>query len=92
MISSPMDRGARVQGRSKCDMAPEVAGTVTITRGSNNIKVKFDGGESDLILDPGVPVTAIVPIERDVVKPGAKVRVQGTKTVDESVINRITLQ
>ena len=51
-----------------------------------------EGGESELILDPGVPVTAIVPIERDVVKPGAKVRLQGTKTGDETVINRITLQ
>ena len=63
-----------------------------IINGSNNIRVKFDGGESELILDPGVPVTAIVPIERDAVKPGAKVRVQGTKTGDESMINRITLQ
>ncbi len=63
-----------------------------VINGSNNIKVKFDGGESELILDPGVPVTAIVPVERDAVKPGAKVRVQGTKTGDESVINRITLQ
>ena len=63
-----------------------------IVNGSNNIKVKFDGGESELILDPGVPVTAIVPIEREMVKPGAKVRVQGTKTGDEAVINRITLQ
>ena len=63
-----------------------------IVNGSNNIKVKFDGGESELILDPGVPVTAIVPVEREQVKPGAKVRVQGTKTGDEAVINRITVQ
>jgi len=63
-----------------------------IVNGSNNIKVKFDGGESELVLDPGVPVIAIVPVERDAIKPGAKVRVQGAKTGEESVINRITLQ
>jgi len=63
-----------------------------IINGSNNVRVKFDGGESELILDPGVPVTAIVPIERDAVKPGAKVRLQGTKTGEETLINRITLQ
>ena len=78
-------------GRNQTMTNATVTGAA-IVNGSNNIKVKFDGGASELILDPGVPVTAIVPIERDVVKPGAKVRLQGTKTGDETVINRITLQ
>jgi len=68
-----------------------VSGAV-IVGGSNNIKVKFQGGESELILDPGVPVTAIVPVDKSLVKAGAKVRVQGVKTPDGALINRITLR
>ena len=68
-----------------------VTGTV-IVGGSNTIKVKFPGGESELIVSPGVPLTAIVPADRELVKPGARVRVQGTKTADGAVVNRITLQ
>ena len=68
-----------------------VTGTA-IVGGSNNMKVKFPGGESDLILDPGVPVFAITPIDKGMVKAGAKVRVQGVKTADGAVANRITLQ
>jgi hypothetical protein len=68
-----------------------VTGTV-IVGGSNTIKVKFAGGESELILEPGVPVTAIVAADRALVKPGARVRVQGAKTADGAVVNRITLQ
>jgi len=68
-----------------------VTGTA-IVGGNNTIKVKFQGGESELIVSPGVPVTAIVPADRALVKPGARVRVQGTKTADGAVVNRITLQ
>ncbi len=68
-----------------------VTGTA-IAGGSNTVKVKFAGGESELIVGPEVPVTAIVPAERSSVKPGAKVRVQGPKTADGAVANRITLQ
>jgi hypothetical protein len=68
-----------------------VTGTA-IVGGSNNIKVKYKEGESELILDPGVPVTAIVPADKGMVKPGAKVRVQGVKTAEGAVANRITLQ
>ena len=68
-----------------------VTGTA-IVGGSNNMKVKFPGGESELILDPGVPVFAITPIDKGMVKAGAKVRVQGVKTADGAVANRITLQ
>jgi hypothetical protein len=68
-----------------------VTGTA-IVGGSNNMKVKFPGGESDLILDPGVPVIKIEPADKGLVKTGAKVRVQGLKTAEGSVINRITLQ
>jgi len=68
-----------------------VTGTA-IVGGSNNIKVQYKGGESELILDPGVPVTAIVPADKGMVKAGAKVRVQGVKTAEGAVANRITLQ
>ena len=69
----------------------EVTVAVTVG-GSNNIKVQYKGGESELILDPGVPVTAIVPADKGTVKAGAKVRVQGVKTAEGACANRITLQ
>ena len=68
-----------------------VTGTA-IVGGSNNIRVKFAGGESELVLDPGVPVIAIVPADRSLVKAGTKVRVQGVKTAEGVLINRITLR
>ena len=68
-----------------------VTGTA-IVGGSNTVKVKFAGGESELIVGPEVPVTAIVAADRGSVKPGVKVRVQGAKTADGSVANRVTLQ
>ncbi len=68
-----------------------VTGTAIVS-GSNNMKVKFPGGESELILDPGVPVIAIVPADKGMVKQGTKVRVQGVKTADGGTVNRITLQ
>jgi len=68
-----------------------VTGTA-IVNGSNNIKVQFKGGESELVLDPGVPVTAIVPVDKGMVKPGVKVRVQGARTAEGAVANRVTLQ
>jgi hypothetical protein len=68
-----------------------VTGTV-VNGGSNNMKVKFPGGESDLILDPGVPVTKIMASDKSKVTSGAKVRVQGVKNADGAIVNRITLQ
>lgn len=68
-----------------------VTGTA-IVGGSNTIRVKFQGGESELVLNPGVPVIAIVAADKSMVKAGAKVRVQGAKTADGAVANRITLQ
>ena len=63
-----------------------------IVNGSNIITVKFQGGESELILDPGVPVTAILPVDPSLVKAGARVRVQGTKTAEGAVVSRVTLR
>jgi hypothetical protein len=68
-----------------------VTGAV-IVNGSNNIRVKFDGGESDLILDPGVPVTRIDTADIGLVKSGVKVRLRGVHTADGAIINRITVQ
>jgi hypothetical protein len=68
-----------------------VTGAV-IVNGSNNIRVKIDGGESDLILDPGVPVTRIDTVDIGLVKSGVKVRLRGVRTADGAVINRITVQ
>ena len=68
-----------------------VTGAV-IVNGSNNIRVKIDGGESDLILDPGVPVTRIDTVDIGLVKSGVKVRLRGVHTADGAIINRITVQ
>ncbi len=64
-----------------------------VVNGSNNIKVKLaTGAESELILDPGVPVIRIEAADKALVKAGAKVRVQGTRQPDGGVANRVTLQ
>jgi hypothetical protein len=68
-----------------------VTGTA-IVEGSNNIKVKFKGGESELIVDPGVPVTRIHTVDKSLVKAGAKVRVQGVRNADGASVSRITVQ
>jgi Cu/Ag efflux protein CusF len=68
-----------------------VTGTVMVG-GSNDIKVKLPNGESELVLDPGVPVTAIVPAEKSMVKQGAKVQVNGIKTAEGTVAERIIIQ
>jgi len=78
-----------------------VTGTV-IANGSNVMKVKFGpsqiggagttypGGESDLILDPGVPVFKFTDANSSIVKAGTKVRVQGVRNAEGAMVNRIT--
>jgi hypothetical protein len=55
------------------------------------MRVKFPGGESDLILDPGVPVTRFTDTDASAVKAGAKIRVQGVRNADGVTVNRITV-
>jgi len=63
-----------------------------VVGGSNNLKVKFAGGESELIVDPGIPVVRIAPVDMSLVKSGVKVRAQGARAADGATINRITLR
>ena len=60
--------------------------------GSNVMKVKFPGGESDLILDPdpNIPVLKFTDTTADAVKAGSKVRVQGVRNAEGATVNRIT--
>ncbi|MDH7794180.1 MULTISPECIES: hypothetical protein [unclassified Beijerinckia] len=62
-----------------------------VVNGSNNIKVKFAGGESELVLDPGVPVTRIDAADKSLLKSGVKVRAQGVRGADGAAITRITI-
>ena len=78
-----------------------VTGTV-LTNGSNVMRVKFGpsqiggagttypAGESDLILDPNVPVFKFTDANSSIVKAGSKVRVQGVRNADGANVNRIT--
>lgn len=68
-----------------------VTGTAIVS-GSNVMKVKFPGGESDLILDPdpNIPVLKFTDTDRNAVKVGGKVRVQGVRNADGEVVNRVT--
>ena len=80
-----------------------VTGTA-IVNGSNVMKVKFGAsqiggagttypaGESDLILDPNVPVTKFTDADSSIVKAGAKVRVQGVRNAEGATVNRVTVQ
>ena len=56
------------------------------------IAVKFAGGESELVVDPGVPVVRIGLADKNLVKVGVKVRLQGMRTADGGSVSRITLQ
>ncbi|MDF2114126.1 hypothetical protein PY365_00965 [Roseiarcaceae bacterium H3SJ34-1] len=67
-----------------------VTGAV-IAGGSNTIKVKFAGGESELVLDPGVPVTRIDAADKSMVTNGVQIRAQGVRGADGPVITRITI-
>ena len=64
-----------------------------IVSGSNNIKVKFaNGAESELILDPGVPVTRMDTVDKSALKPQMKVRLQGPPAAgDGGTVNRVTI-
>jgi hypothetical protein len=77
--------------RSQTMTNATVTGTA-IRDGSNNIKVKFSGGESELVLDPGVPVTRIEQADRSALQPGQSVRLQGAEGGDAPRITRITIQ
>jgi hypothetical protein len=68
-----------------------VTGTA-LADGSNHLKVKFQGGESELTVDPGIPVTRIGTVDRSLVRPGAHVRVQGVRNTDGTTVSRIALQ
>ncbi len=63
-----------------------------VVNGSNDIKVTFAGGESELVLDPGIPVLRLEPAERAQVIEGARVRVQGVRDANGATISRITIQ
>jgi hypothetical protein len=78
-----------------------VTGTA-IVNGSNVMRVKFGpskiggagqtypGGESDLVLDPNVPVLKFADTTSAAIKVGGKVRVQGVRNAEGAVANRIT--
>jgi len=80
-----------------------VTGTA-IVNGSNSMRVKFGpsqiggsgttypAGESDLILDPNVPVLKFTDADSSIVKAGAKVRVQGVRNAEGATVNRVTIQ
>ena len=68
-----------------------VVGTA-IVNGSNNIRVKFGDGESDLVLDPDIPVTRIDTADIGLLKAGVKVRLRGARAGDGTSIDRITVQ
>jgi hypothetical protein len=63
-----------------------------VVNGTNTMQVTFPGGQSELVLEPGVPVTRIDTADRSLVKSGVHVRVQGTHDGTAEVANRITLQ
>ena len=80
-----------------------VTGTAVVN-GSNTMRVKFGpsqiggsgttypAGESDLILDPNVPVLKFTDADNSIVKAGAKVRVQGVRNAEGATVNRVTIQ
>ena len=78
-------------GRNQTMTNATVTGTAVVN-GSNDIRVRFEGGESELIVDPDVPVTRIDTADIGLVRNGVKVRARGVRTADSANINRITIQ
>ena len=68
-----------------------VSGTALVN-GSNVMRVKFPGGESDLVLDPdpNIPVLKFTDTDRNAIHVGGKVRVQGVRNAEGEIVNRIT--
>jgi Cu/Ag efflux protein CusF len=90
-------RGVSEGQRPMNDPRNQVMTNATVTgaaiaNGSNNVTVKLAAGDSELVVDPGVPVTRIDQVDLAEVKTGARVRVQGTKDADAVTATRITLQ
>ncbi|HEX5281328.1 MAG TPA: hypothetical protein VFW28_14720 [Micropepsaceae bacterium] len=88
--------------RSQTMTNATVTGTA-IVNGSNVMRVKFGpskiggkgetypGGESDLVLDPNVPVFKFTDAESNIVKAGEHVRVQGVRNAQGEIVNRVTV-
>jgi len=68
-----------------------VTGTA-IVDGSNKLRVKFAGGESELIVDPGIPVTRITTADIGQLSNGVEVRLRGIRNADGASINRVTIR
>jgi hypothetical protein len=91
---------ARGQGEGQRPMNDSEQRTMTnatvtgaaIVSGSNVLSVKFGDGTSELVVDPGVPVVRIEPVEFGVLKAGTKVRLQGSEGPNGPVIDRITIR
>ena len=73
-------------------MTNAVVTGAAVANGSNDLEVTFAGGKSELVVDPGIPVTRIDVVDRSLAKPGAKVRVQGTQDAGGATVTRITVQ
>ncbi len=52
------------------------------------LKVKFKGGESELVVDPSVPITAVVVADASALKPGEKVFVMAIAGADGKLAAR----
>ena len=63
-----------------------------IVGSSNNLTVTFKGATSELVVDPGVPVSKVEQVEVGVLKPGVRVRVGGTKGAEGAVVVRVFVQ
>jgi hypothetical protein len=73
------------EGQRPMDMPNTMMTNATVTEvvganvASGTLRVKYKDGVSELVVDPGVAVTAIVPAEKSEVKPGAKLSVNYAK-------------
>ncbi len=59
------------------------------TLGGDRLKVRFPGGDAVLFVAPDIPVVRIEDAKGEEIRPGVRVRLQGT---DASTVNRITIQ
>jgi hypothetical protein len=68
-----------------------VTGTAMVGA-SNTVTVKFPSGESELVVDPGVPVTRIAAVDTSQLAVGAKVRLRAIPGADGLTARNVTVQ
>jgi hypothetical protein len=80
-----LGEGQRPMDRPNTMMTNAAVSEVTAAPKGRVVKVKYQGGTSELVVGPEVPITALVVSDAKALKPGRKVTVLAVKAADGTV-------